>query len=61
MGWVTLQFWKLKAIYTFDMAVYTKIFLKFSRNFWRSGIGSKFWLYADERRGYYPIWEVINC
>ncbi|KAG0555932.1 hypothetical protein KC19_11G013800 [Ceratodon purpureus] len=55
-----LPFWKLKAIYTFDMAVYTKIFLKFSKKFWSSGSGNKFWLYADERRGYYPIWENLD-
>lgn len=55
-----LPFWKLKAIYAFDMAVYTKIFLKFPYTFWNIGPGTKFWLYADERRGYYPIWQNLD-
>ncbi|KAG0597932.1 hypothetical protein M758_12G031200 [Ceratodon purpureus] len=55
-----LPFWKLKSIYTFNMAVYTKIFLKFPRTFWNTHPGAKFFVYADERRGYYPIWENLD-
>ena len=46
------------AIYQFDMAVYTKIFLKFSKRFWPEGKGREFFLYASSRRGYYGVWQV---
>ncbi|ONK59784.1 uncharacterized protein A4U43_C08F10600 [Asparagus officinalis] len=49
--------WKILAVYQFDMAVYTKIFLKFPYRFWPGGNGTEFFLYASERRGYYPIWQ----
>ncbi|KAJ6834499.1 polyamine oxidase-like [Iris pallida] len=49
--------WKIMALYQFDMAVYTKIFLKFPHRFWPLGKGTKFFLYASERRGYYPVWQ----
>ncbi|KAL6643037.1 hypothetical protein ACP70R_021218 [Stipagrostis hirtigluma subsp. patula] len=48
--------WKITAIYQFDMAVYTKIFLKFPKKFWPKGPGRKVFLYASSRRGYYPVW-----
>jgi len=54
-----LQFWKLKALYTFSVAVMTKIYLKFPSRFWDTNPGMKWWLYADERRGYFPVWEVV--
>ncbi|KAK1292564.1 Polyamine oxidase [Acorus calamus] len=49
--------WKILAIYQFDMAVYTKIFVKFPYAFWPTGNGTQFFLYASEQRGYYPIWQ----
>lgn len=52
------QQWKTQAIYEFDMAVYTKIFLRFPFKFWPSGPETEFFLYAHEKRGYYPIWQV---
>ncbi|CAK7328940.1 unnamed protein product [Dovyalis caffra] len=54
------QQWKTLAIYDFDMAVYTKIFLKFPSKFWPSGPGTQFFLYAHEKRGYYPIWQHLE-
>lgn len=57
-AWLWVQYWKLKAISEFDMAIYTKIFLKFPKGFWRTGKGTEFFLYADGSRGYYPIWQV---
>ncbi|XP_002986594.2 polyamine oxidase [Selaginella moellendorffii] len=53
--------WKREALSEFDMAVYTKIFLKFPYKFWPSnGPLTEFFLYADERRGYYPIWQHLE-
>ncbi|XP_074574570.1 polyamine oxidase 1-like [Curcuma longa] len=52
--------WKILAIYQFDMSVYTKIFLKFPSTFWPRGNGTEFFLYASERRGYYPIWQQFE-
>ena len=52
------QGWKVTAIYQFDMAVYTKIFLKFPKKFWPEGKGREFFLYASSRRGYYGVWQV---
>lgn len=49
--------WKILAIYEFDMAIYTKIFLKFPYSFWPTGNGTQFFLYASERRGYYSVWQ----
>ncbi|OVA09845.1 Amine oxidase [Macleaya cordata] len=49
--------WKKLAIYEFNMAIFTKIFLKFPYKFWPTGPGSSYFLYAHERRGYYPIWQ----
>lgn len=55
-----LPHWKILAIYQFDMAVYTKIFLKFPHQFWPEGNGTEFFLYASERRGYYPVWQQFE-
>lgn len=52
------QTWKIVSIYQFDMALYTKIFLKFPKKFWPEGPGTEFFLYASGRRGYYPVWQV---
>lgn len=52
--------WKTQAIYEFDMAVYTKIFLRFPFKFWPSGPETEFFLYAHEKRGYYPIWQHLE-
>ncbi|XP_011008902.1 PREDICTED: polyamine oxidase-like isoform X2 [Populus euphratica] len=54
------QQWKTQAIYEFDMAVYTKIFLRFPYKFWPSGPETEFFLYAHEKRGYYPIWQHLE-
>ncbi|WOL18620.1 hypothetical protein Cni_G27417 [Canna indica] len=51
---------KAQALAEFDMAVYTKIFLKFPYKFWPDGDGSQFFLYASERRGYYPLWQQFE-
>ncbi|KAL3693588.1 hypothetical protein R1sor_007239 [Riccia sorocarpa] len=55
-----LPFWKLEAIFEFDMAVYTKIFLKFPYKFWRTDNGTELFLYADDSRGYYPVWQHLE-
>ncbi|XP_006649547.1 polyamine oxidase 6-like [Oryza brachyantha] len=52
--------WKILAIYEFDMAVYTKIFLKFPERFWPVGKGREFFLYASTRRGYYGMWQEFE-
>ncbi|CAN6296162.1 unnamed protein product [Urochloa humidicola] len=55
-----LPFWKIAAIYQFDMGVYTKIFLKFPRRFWPVGEGKQFFVYASRRRGYYGMWQSFE-
>ncbi|KAI3879699.1 hypothetical protein MKX03_036556 [Papaver bracteatum] len=55
-----LPAWKILAIHTFDMSVYTKIFLKFPHKFWPTGNGTEFFIYANEKRGYYPIWQQLE-
>uniref|UniRef100_A0A0A8ZGC7 Pao1 n=1 Tax=Arundo donax TaxID=35708 RepID=A0A0A8ZGC7_ARUDO len=55
-----LPFWKVVAIYQFDMALYTKIFLKFPRRFWPVGEGKQFFVYASTRRGYYGMWQSFE-
>ncbi|KAL5122282.1 Polyamine oxidase 1 [Glycine soja] len=50
--------WKLEAIEKCDVAVYTKIFLKFPYQFWPSGPGNEFFIYAHDQRGYYTFWQV---
>ncbi|TVU48093.1 hypothetical protein EJB05_07716 [Eragrostis curvula] len=52
--------WKVLAIYQFDMAVYTKIFVKFPKKFWPEGKGREFFLYASSRRGYYGVWQKFE-
>jgi len=53
--------WKVLAIYQFDMAVYTKIFVKFPKKFWPEGKGREFFLYASSRRGYYGVWQEFEA
>uniref|UniRef100_A0A0D9XIZ7 Amine oxidase domain-containing protein n=1 Tax=Leersia perrieri TaxID=77586 RepID=A0A0D9XIZ7_9ORYZ len=55
-----LPHWKNMAMYQFDMAVYTKIFLKFPSKFWPDGPGTEFFLYASSRRGYFPVWQHLE-
>ncbi|KAM0830209.1 hypothetical protein ACQ4PT_066338 [Festuca glaucescens] len=55
-----LPSWKTMSIYQFDMAVYTKIFLKFPERFWPDGPDTEFFLYASGRRGYYPVWQQLE-
>ncbi|PIA40518.1 hypothetical protein AQUCO_02500315v1 [Aquilegia coerulea] len=55
-----LPMWKVLALYQFDMAIYTKIFLKFPSRFWPTGNGTQFFLYAHERRGYYTYWQQFE-
>ncbi|KAK9113767.1 hypothetical protein Syun_020564 [Stephania yunnanensis] len=53
--------WKILAVYQFDMAVYTKIFIKFPHKFWPTGNGTEFFLYAHDKRGYYTIWQQLEA
>ncbi|XP_066398685.1 polyamine oxidase 7-like [Miscanthus floridulus] len=55
-----LPFWKIAAIYRFDMGAYTKIFLKFPTKFWPVGEGKQFFVYASSRRGYYGMWQSFE-
>ncbi|XP_077986125.1 uncharacterized protein LOC144440613 [Glandiceps talaboti] len=54
-----LPYWKTEEIYQFRMAWFTKIFLKFAEDeeqFWPE---EEWMLYADDRRGYYPVWSNL--
>nr|POF04784.1 polyamine oxidase 1 [Quercus suber] len=53
----SLPRWKMEAIQTCEVMVYTKIFLKFPHKFWPCGPGKEFFMYAHERRGYYTFWQ----
>ncbi|ESR59050.1 polyamine oxidase 1 [Citrus sinensis] len=55
-----LPLWKKLAINNFNMAIYTKIFMKFPYKFWPTGPGTEFFIYAHERRGYFPIWQHLE-
>ncbi|KAF5469749.1 hypothetical protein F2P56_010313 [Juglans regia] len=52
--------WKMEAIETCDVMVYTKIFLKFPHKFWPCGPEKEFFIYAHERRGYYTFWQHME-
>ncbi|XP_059651025.1 polyamine oxidase 1-like [Cornus florida] len=52
--------WKMEAIEKCDVMVYTKIFLKFPYKFWPCGPEKEFFIYADERRGYYTFWQHLE-
>ncbi|XP_002981437.2 polyamine oxidase [Selaginella moellendorffii] len=51
--------WKVEALFQFDMAIYTKIFLRFPYTFWPIYPGAQFLIYCDERRGYYSTWQHL--
>jgi len=50
--------WYLRELYKFDMNTYTKIYMHFPSNFW--GDEEEFFMYADEIRGYYPVWQNMG-
>lgn len=51
--------WKQRAIETFQMGTYTKIFMQFDEAFWDTD--TQFFLYADPReRGYYPVFQSLD-
>ncbi|KAI0534429.1 putative flavin-containing polyamine oxidase [Xylaria digitata] len=51
--------WKKTAIETFEIGVYTKIFMQFPYTFWPAD--KEFFLYADPyERGWYPIWQSLD-
>ncbi|KAL2478432.1 Polyamine oxidase 1 [Forsythia ovata] len=52
--------WKTEAINNCDIMVYTKVFLKFPRKFWPCGPEKEFFIYANERRGYYTFWQHME-
>ncbi|KAI5988509.1 hypothetical protein EDC04DRAFT_2992942 [Pisolithus marmoratus] len=49
--------WKLEAINSIEMGVYTKIFLQFKEKFW---FNTEIGLYADPQRGKYPVWQNLD-
>lgn len=51
--------WKMEAVFKFNMTCYTKIFLHFPYRFWPED--QQFFLYADVRRGYYPVWQALDA
>lgn len=53
--------WKQRAIETFQMGTYTKIFMQFPPDqvFWDTDV--QFFLYADPKeRGYYPVFQSLD-
>lgn len=52
--------WKRIAIETFQMGIYTKIFIQFppDRIFWNSSF--QYLLYASPQRGYYPLFQPLD-
>ncbi|XP_006856901.2 polyamine oxidase [Amborella trichopoda] len=52
--------WKRLSIFKFDMAIFTKIFLKFPYKFWPTGPGTEAFAYASERRGYFTYWMNLE-
>nr|XP_006818298.1 PREDICTED: polyamine oxidase-like [Saccoglossus kowalevskii] len=53
--------WKVEEIFQFDMALYTKIFLKFPDGIEKFWDDEEFILYASSRRGYYTIWQNLEA
>ncbi|KAH9968000.1 amine oxidase [Russula dissimulans] len=49
--------WKLEAIHGMAMGTYTKIYLQFPQKFW---FNTEFALYADHKRGWYPVWQSLD-
>ncbi|CAA2958176.1 polyamine oxidase 1 [Olea europaea subsp. europaea] len=52
--------WKTEAITNCDIMVYTKVFLKFPHKFWPCGPEKEFFIFANERRGYYTFWQHME-
>ncbi|GLJ47125.1 hypothetical protein SUGI_0995010 [Cryptomeria japonica] len=52
--------WKMGSFYNCEFRIYTKIFLKFPHKFWPTGEGTEFFLYADQKRGYYTFWQHME-
>ena len=52
--------WKVSAIQTMQMSIYTKIFFQFppDKAFWNKS--TEYFLYASPIRGYYPIWQNLD-
>ena len=55
-----LPAWKRTAIQTFQMGIYTKIFIQFppDKVFWDTSV--EFFLYASPTRGYFPVWQSLD-
>ncbi len=51
--------WYLREMFKFDMNTYTIIYLRFPYSFWDDE--TYLFLYADDQRGYYPIWENLGA
>lgn len=49
--------WKVEAISSIEMPVYTKIFLQFEKKFW---FDTEIGLYADQQKGRYPVWQSLD-
>lgn len=49
--------WKMEQLFKFDMCTFTTIFIKFNQKAWSD---NEFFLYADLRRGYYPMWFNVS-
>ena len=47
-----------REINKFDMNTYMKIFMRFQEQFWGN---EEFFIIADERRGYYPVWQNMEA
>uniref|UniRef100_A0ABM0MAX6 Polyamine oxidase-like n=1 Tax=Saccoglossus kowalevskii TaxID=10224 RepID=A0ABM0MAX6_SACKO len=56
-----LPTWKMLEIKQFEMALYTKIFLKFPKNATRFWDEQEFILHAHPRRGFYPVWQNLEA
>ncbi|KIJ54504.1 hypothetical protein M422DRAFT_73503 [Sphaerobolus stellatus SS14] len=54
----TLPDWKQEAIDGMNMAIYTKIFLRFKTTFWSN---AQYMIYADpSKRGFYTVWQSLD-
>ena len=42
----------------FEMANYMNIYLRFNETFWEE---YEFFVYADERRGHFPVWQNLGA
>ena len=51
--------WYVREMFKFDMNTYTIIYMRFPYTFWDNA--PSFFLYADDHRGYYPIWENVGA